>query len=74
MYKAYLSPVLAWWPDGPFLVSFLDLFLVNVYRRTVGEGNAEKFGTVPNSFTQKIMWKPVGTLSGAVCPLPPGTP
>ncbi len=23
---------------------------------------------------QKIMWKPVGTLSGAVCPLPPGTP
>ena len=23
---------------------------------------------------QKIMWKPVGTLSGAVCPLPSGTP
>ena len=23
---------------------------------------------------QKIMWKPAGGLSGAVCPLPPGTP
>ena len=33
-------------------------------------GTRYRFARVP----QRVMWKPAGTLSGAVCPLPQGTP